>query len=228
MSTVDPVVTPAADASVIARRQNIAKTGKVPDFRERLILFRKPEQVPIGIRHHHVFGLSADPSAKIDVAVGATRPARIHVEADVGMALLTIAASSARDVEWHRDHVAFADEFNAAAAFDDFAGNLVPEDQSGRRSCAPAHHMLIAAADVSRDRLDDDAVVDFPALRRLQLGVVDALHLDFARSEIDHSVIGSHLIFSFAVLLFESKLTTCFSYNLWPSAWSTRFSSRRD
>jgi len=33
----------------------------------------------------------------------------------------------------------------------------------------------------------------------LKFGVVDALYLDFARPEIDHSVIGSHKVFSFAL-----------------------------
>jgi len=40
----------------------------------------------------------------------------------------------------------------------------------------------------------------FP-LRRLQFGIVDALYFDFARPEINHSVIGSHEIVSFPVFL---------------------------
>src|SRR5208282_3043726 len=192
-----------ADASVITGRKNIAKAGKVSYFGERLILVREPEQVPIGVWHHHVFGLSSDPAAKIDVAVGATRPARVHIEADVGMPLLAVATTPARDVERHRDQVALADEFDAAAAFDDFAGNLMPQDQSCWRRRAPADHVLVAAADVGRDRLDDDAVVDFLSLRCLQFGVVDALYFDFARPEINHSVIGSHEAFSFVVSLCE-------------------------
>ena len=143
--------------------------------------------------------MSTDPTAHIDVAVGATRSRRVHVETDVGTARFAVAASSARDVERHRDQVASVDEFNAAAAFDNFAGYLVPQDQSGRRRGAPVHHMLVAAADVSRDRFDDDAVVDFLSLRRLQLGVVNALYLDFARPQINHSMIRSHRICSFAV-----------------------------
>src|SRR5271169_6261557 len=136
----------SGDASVIAGRQSIAKAGKVSDFGERLVLVRKLEQVPISVRHHHVFGLSSDPTAEIDVAVGATCAARVHVEANVGAALLAVAATSARNVERHRDQVALADEFNPTSAFDDFAGNLMPEDQSRRRRGAPADHMLVAAA----------------------------------------------------------------------------------
>src|SRR5207245_4297412 len=73
-----------------------------------------------------------------------------------------------------------------------FTGNLMPQDQSARRRGAPADHVLVATADVGRSRLDDDAVVDSLSRRCLQFGVIDALHLDFARPEINHSVIGSH------------------------------------
>ncbi len=73
----------------------------------------------------------------------------------------------------------------------------MPQNQSGRRRGAAAHHVLVAAADVGGDRLDDDAVVDFPSLRCLQFRVVDALYLDFAGAEINHAVIGGHEIFSF-------------------------------
>jgi hypothetical protein len=62
-----------AGVALITGRQNIAKAGKVSYFGERLILVREPEQVPIGVWHHHVFGLSPDPAAKIDVAVGLDR-----------------------------------------------------------------------------------------------------------------------------------------------------------
>src|SRR5450755_390138 len=87
----------------------------------------------------------------------------------------------------------------------------MPQDQSWRCRGAPADHVLVAAADVGRDRLDDDAVVDLLSLRCLQFGVVDALYFDFARPEINHCVIGSHEIFSFTRLLRESKLARYFS-----------------
>jgi hypothetical protein len=80
---------------------------------------------------------------------------------------LQLRAASARNVERHRNQVALADKFNAAAAFDDFASDLMPENQSRRRRGAPAYHMLVAAADIGRDGLDDDAVVDFPSMRCL-------------------------------------------------------------
>src|SRR5271155_1831425 len=87
----------------------------------------------------------------------------------------------------------------------------MPQHQSRRRRGASAYHVLVAATDVGRDRLDDDAVIDLLSLRRLQYRVVDALYFDFARPEINHSVIGSHEIFSFAALLCESKLASYFS-----------------
>src|ERR1700691_4783926 len=58
-------------------------------------------------------------------------------------------------------------EFDAAATFDDFAGNLMAEDQPRRRRSASTHHVLVASADISRDWLDDEGMVDFPSLRRL-------------------------------------------------------------
>jgi hypothetical protein len=77
----------------------------------------------------------------------------------------------------------------------------MPQHQSSRRRRAPADHMLVAAADVGRDRLDDYAVVDFLSLRRFQLRIVDALNFDFAGPEINYAVIGRHEIFPLAALL---------------------------
>jgi hypothetical protein len=68
----------------------------------------------------------------------------------------------------------------------------MPQNQSGWRRGTTADHVLVAAADVGRDRLDNDAVVNFLSARRRQLRIVDALDLDFARPDVNHSVIGSH------------------------------------
>jgi hypothetical protein len=65
--------------------------------------------------------------------------------------------------------------------------------------------MLVAAADVGCDRLDDYTVVDLLSLRRFQLRIVDALNFDFAGPEINYAVIGRHEIFSLAASLYESK-----------------------
>jgi len=73
----------------------------------------------------------------------------------------------------------------------------MPQDQSSRRGGGgAADHVLVAAADVGRDRLDDDAVVEFSFPAASSIPVVDALYFDFARPEINHSVIGSHEVFS--------------------------------
>jgi len=95
---------------------------------------------------HHVFGLAADPAAHIHVAVGRAGPRGIHVQADAGLAFLAVAAAPAGDVERYRNNVSDVQILDVTSFFNDFAGDLVPENQAGRRGGAPANHMLIAAA----------------------------------------------------------------------------------
>jgi hypothetical protein len=60
---------------------------------------------------------------------------------------------------------------------------------AGRRGCTAPDHVLVGAADIRRDDLEDDAVVD-----RLSGGIaegwkIDVLHLDGARLEINYATI---------------------------------------
>ena len=52
------------------------------------------------------------------------------------------------------------DVFDVGAGFDDFAGDLVAENHAGGCGGAAADHVLIGAADVGGDDLQDDAVID--------------------------------------------------------------------
>ena len=143
---------------MITSRQNVAETRKIPDLVQRLSCVGKFEQVPVGVGHHHVFGLPANPAAEIDVAVGAAGPARIDIEADVGVALLAVAAAPARHVEGHRDQVTCLNKFDVVSTLDYLAGNLMPKYQTFRRSGSAANQVLIAPADVRRDNLENHAV----------------------------------------------------------------------
>ena len=179
---------------MITSRQNVAETRKIPDLFQRLSCVGKFEQVPVGVGHHHVFGLPANPAAEIDVAVGAAGPARIDIEADVGVALLAVAAASARHVEGHRDQVTFLDTLDVVSTLDYLAGNLMTQDHSRRCRRPAAHHVLVAAANIRRDRLENDPMLNLSSLRRLQLRISNTLHFNLAWPGVDHSTICCHVV----------------------------------
>src|SRR5207247_560881 len=102
----------------------------------------------IGVGNHDILGLSADPAAHIDVAVGRAGAGGIDGEADAGLAFKAIAAAAAGDVEGNGDQVALFQELDIAAGFDDFAGDFVAENQPGGGGGSAADHVLIRAADI--------------------------------------------------------------------------------
>jgi hypothetical protein len=70
--------------------------------------------------------------------------------------------------------------------------------------------VLVAVADVGRDRLNDGAVVYFLSLRRLQFRIVDALHFDPAGPQIPlRDWKRCDLLLCF-VAVRRSNLTCCF------------------
>ncbi len=143
---------------MIAGREDVREQGEVAYFGHRLLLIGKFEQVEIGVRNHDVIGLAADPAAHIDITVGAAGPSRIHIQANAGLAFLAVAAAAAGDVEGRGNQVTNLQKLNIVAFFDDFAGDLVAQDHAGRRSGPAAHHVLVAAADIGRDQLQNDRV----------------------------------------------------------------------
>ena len=80
---------------------------------------------------------------------------------------------------------------DVAAAFDHLAGDLVAENKSCGRRGAAAHHVLIAAADVGGDDLQNDAVLALSRSQR-EFGEVDRLNLDLPGSHVGNTSIGCH------------------------------------
>jgi hypothetical protein len=88
------------------------------------------EEVEVGEGNHDKVGLAAAPSTHVDIAVGAAALGGVHVEADAGVAFATGATASAGNVERDRDEVADIDEEDVLTLLDNFAGNLVAEDDA--------------------------------------------------------------------------------------------------
>ncbi len=152
-----------ADGTMEAGGEDVGEHREVEDLLHRLVFVRELQDVPIGIGHEHVLGLSADPAAHVDIAVCRSRAVRIDVEADTGLALLAVAAATARDVERHRHEVAYTHELDVPSDLDDLTGDLVTEDETFRGSRTAPDHVLVGAADVRRHCLEDDAVIDLAA-----------------------------------------------------------------
>src|SRR3981081_1166845 len=153
-------------------------------------LVRKLQQVEIGVGHHHVVGLPADPSAHIDISIGASGAVGVDVKADAGVALSTGPAATACDVERNRYEVADLEILDVTAFLDHFAGDLVSQHHAGRRRRAASHHVLIGATDIRRYDLENDAVVDGFSCWIAEGRKVDLLNFDAAGFEVNHPTIG--------------------------------------
>jgi hypothetical protein len=185
--------------------QDIGQAGQIPDFFHRVRLIRKFQQVEIRVGHHHVVGLPADPSAHIDISIGAAGAVGIDVKADAGVALSTGTAAAACDVERDRYQVADLEILDVAAFLDHLAGDLVSEHHAGRRCRAPPDHVLVGTADIRRYDLEDDGVVDRLSCRIAEGGKVDLLNFDGAGFEVNHAAIGigRHLLSPVALSSFR-------------------------
>jgi hypothetical protein len=82
--------------------------------------------------------------------------------------------------------------FDVTADLDDLAGDLVSQDHADRGRRAASDHMLIGAADVRRDHLEYDTVVDRLSCWITKFRIVDGLHLDPAGAKINNAAIGRH------------------------------------
>jgi hypothetical protein len=186
---------------VVAGREDVGEHGQVEDLLQRLVAVGEPEQVPVGVRDQHVLGLAADPAAHVHVPVGRSRPVGVDLQADAGLAFLAVAAPAAGDVERYGADVPDLDELDIGPDVDHLTGDLVSEHQTLGGGGPPTHHVLVAAADVAGDCLEDRSVRGTPAdvllvdagpVPHLVRRVVDVLDLDLAGALIDHRAIGWH------------------------------------
>ena len=88
--------------------QNVGQHRQVMNLFHGLSLVGKAQQVEVGVGHHDVLSLAADPAAEIHVAIGAARVLVVDGQADVGVPLAAGAATAAGDVERHRDEIALS------------------------------------------------------------------------------------------------------------------------
>jgi len=157
---------------VVAGGQDVGEAGQVADLFHRLRLVRELQQVEVGIGHHHILGLAADPAAHVHIAVGAAGARRVDAETDAGALLLAAAAAAAGHIEGHRDQVALGQRLHVATQLDHLAGDLVAQDQALGRRGASAHHVLVASANVGGDDFQNHAVLTFP-VSQCQLRIIN-------------------------------------------------------
>ena len=178
--------------AVERRREDVREHGQIQDLLHRLLLVREAQQLEVGVRHEQVLGLPALEAAQIE-AVGGAGLVRVGGLADLGPAGAAVAATAAGHVERHGDEVALLQELDVAADLQHLAGHLVTQHHALGRGEGPAVDVQVAAADVGRDDLEDDAVRGGGAVGHLQLGeveLVDAHVLDAV--ECHGAVLGGH------------------------------------
>ncbi|MCY1455253.1 hypothetical protein D9M71_723740 [compost metagenome] len=108
------------------------------------------------------------------------------------MLFLAGTATAAGHVEGYGNQVADLQVLHVTALLDHLAGDLVAEHQADLGGGTAAHHVLVRAADVGGDDFQDHPVLDLLATRVLHFGVVDLLHFDLARTEINDTTITRH------------------------------------
>src|SRR5712671_233608 len=185
--------------AVEARRENVRQQRKILDLRHGFVLVGEFHQIEIRVRYQNIFGLTANPSAHIDVTISGAGTRRIYGQTNSGLAFTAIAATAAGDVEGDRTQVADIQHFDIDTLFNNFSRDLVSENQSLWGRGAASNHVLIGPADVGRHNFQYDAVRGvFPAERiglargHLQLRVIDRFHFDFSRAYVGNSTIARH------------------------------------
>src|SRR5690606_22946742 len=188
---------------VVPGGQDVRQHRQVEDLLHRLVAVGEDEAVPVRVRDQDVLRLPADPAAHVDVAVGAARPVGVDVETDLRAPRLAVPAATAGDVERDGDEVALLDELDVRPGLDDLTGDLVAQHEVGRRGGAAPDHVLVRAADVGGDGLEDDAVrhlpsdvrrVDARAVLQLEGGVVGLDDLDLARALVRNCSVACHAL----------------------------------
>jgi hypothetical protein len=93
------------------------------------------------------------------------------------LARFAIAATATGDVKGHRYQVALFYKFNITPRFYHYARYFVAKHYARRGGCTPAHHVLVAAANVGRYNFQDNAVVTFPVAQG-QFRVLNFAHFN--------------------------------------------------
>src|SRR5215218_6974415 len=183
---------PGRHRAVVAGREDFRQHGQVLDLGHGLVAVGELEQVPVGVGDGHVLGLAAQPAAHVDIAVGGPGPCRVDVLTHAGVALLAVTAAPTGDVERHADQVTLLDELDVPADLGHLAGDLVAQGLALGGGGPPPDHVLVGAADVGGDDLEDDAVLQLTVvlLGELQLGEVEVLDLDLTGSGVDDAFVG--------------------------------------
>jgi hypothetical protein len=117
------------------------------------------------------------------------------VKANAGVALSTGPATATCNVERDRYEVTDFEILDVTPFLYYFAGDLVSEHHAGRRRRTTPHHVLVGAADIGRDDLEDDAVINRLSRWIAERRKVDLLNFDAAWFEVDNTAVGvgSHL-----------------------------------
>jgi len=124
-------------------------------------------------------------------------------------ALSTSPAAAACHIERDRYQVADLEILDVAPFLDHFASDLVSEHHAGRRGRAAPNHVLVGAADIRRDDLEDDAVVDGLSCWITEGWKIDLLNFNAAGLEVNHATIGIGRHLQSPVDLTLSFISTC-------------------
>jgi len=155
--------------TVITGGEDVGEEREILNLLHRLFAIGELDQVEVSVGDEHILGLTANPSAHVDVAISCARASRVNRQADTRLAFAAIAAATAGDVERNGANVADVQEFDVCALLHHFAGDFVTENQALRGSRTTAHHVLVRSADVGRDDLQDNAMRRFFAAKRIGL-----------------------------------------------------------
>src|SRR5258706_175519 len=81
----------------------------------------------------------------------------------------------------------------ATADLDDLAGDLMPQDHANRGRGTATNYVLVRAADVCRDDLEYDPVIDRFSCGIAEARKIDVSDFDLAGPQVDDATIGRHL-----------------------------------
>src|SRR5690606_29044014 len=134
---------------------------------------RKFQQLEICIRDHDVFRLAADPSTHVDITISRPRTIRVYVLANMCVLLFTAAAAATSDIKRDRYQVAFFNEFNITADFNDFTCNFMAKDKPFRSGRPATHHVLVTTANIRSHNFYYHSMFAFaPYIQRIYPGTV--------------------------------------------------------